>query len=644
MRLSEIRLENFRCFKDQAVTFDDYTCLVGANGAGKSTVLSALNVFFRNTASAPTNVTSLSKEDFHKGNINEPVKITLTFGQLSEEAAKDLKHYVRQGKLIVGAMAKWDDVRKSAEVKQVGSRLVMNLFRPFFKAYDDKKPVSELKSTYEAFQKEVKELPGWTKKDDAWNALHAFEEAHPHLCEITESTDEFYGATKGAGLLDRHVQWVYVPAVKDATTEQNDGSRTALGQLLDRTIRAKVNFKEPFANLRKSMEAEYRKIVDERQVILSEIRGSLESRLRNWSTPSANVDIKWQGDPEKAIVVQEPMARISLGEDGFIGDVARLGHGMQRAFIVSMLQELAETGTEHEPTLLLGIEEPELYQHPPQARHIASLLEKMSDEKNSNTQVVVCTHSPYFVSGKEVERTRYFRKKVAAGATEVTTATYAAVEKRLVAAKGASLPISALRAKVNQIIQPSQTELFFSRVAVLVEGVEDIAYLATQVELSGKMGEWRKLGCHFILCAGKSPMARITAVAKELGIPTFCIFDADADTKTGNVEQNKKENTAILLLCSEPESLAIPKKTHWGRECVAWKTKIASELKMEVGDEPWNKAVAEARKVTGLNTGDDKNCMLIAEILESLHASKVKIPSLEKAIESVMAFATSALK
>jgi hypothetical protein len=38
---------------------------------------------------------------------------------------------------------------------------------------------------------------------------------------------------------------------------------------------------------------------------------------------------------------------------------------MQRAFIVSILQELAVGDQGESPKLILGFEEPELYQHPP---------------------------------------------------------------------------------------------------------------------------------------------------------------------------------------------------------------------------------------------------------------------------------------
>jgi len=109
MKLSKLRIENFRSFKDETIYFDDYTCLVGANGTGKSAVLTALNVFFRNNASTATNVLTLGEEDFHHKSTGKPVKITLTFIDLSEEAKKDFKHYFRQEELTIFAKAIWDN-------------------------------------------------------------------------------------------------------------------------------------------------------------------------------------------------------------------------------------------------------------------------------------------------------------------------------------------------------------------------------------------------------------------------------------------------------------------------------------------------------------------------------------------------------
>jgi len=105
---------------------------VGANGVGKSTVLSALNVFFGNQDGASTNVKRLSNEDFFQRGITEPIEIKVTFSDLSEAAEKDLSHYVRNNKLIVTVRAEFDG--EKADIKQFASRLGMSEFAPFFEA------------------------------------------------------------------------------------------------------------------------------------------------------------------------------------------------------------------------------------------------------------------------------------------------------------------------------------------------------------------------------------------------------------------------------------------------------------------------------------------------------------------------------
>ena len=131
--------------------FDDYTCLVGANGSGKSTILMALNVFFRNT-SAPSDVINLQDEDFHMKDTSSPIEITCIFSDLSDDAKNDLKAYVRQNELAVTAKATWDAITSRAEVKQVGIRKVIRDFSPYFEAVEKKAKAGELKEIYSSIR------------------------------------------------------------------------------------------------------------------------------------------------------------------------------------------------------------------------------------------------------------------------------------------------------------------------------------------------------------------------------------------------------------------------------------------------------------------------------------------------------------
>ena len=242
MKIISVQMKNFRSFADVTVPFNDYSCLVGPNGSGKSTILCALNIFFRETENATTDLCHLDREDFHQKNTAAPIEIIVTFGDLSAAAQQDFADYYRQGKLIVSAVATFDEASGKAEVKQYGQRLGMPDFKPFFRAVGDKAKVDDLRELYVDIRQTFPDLPVPGTKEAMIKALREYETNHPAQCELIRSEDQFYGISKGANRLARYLQWVYVPAVKDATTEQLEARNTALGKLLARTVRVKTNF------------------------------------------------------------------------------------------------------------------------------------------------------------------------------------------------------------------------------------------------------------------------------------------------------------------------------------------------------------------------------------------------------------------
>ena len=61
MNLASLRIENFRAFEDETINFNEYTCLVGPNGGGKSTALTALNILFRYPIDSVPNLLALDR-------------------------------------------------------------------------------------------------------------------------------------------------------------------------------------------------------------------------------------------------------------------------------------------------------------------------------------------------------------------------------------------------------------------------------------------------------------------------------------------------------------------------------------------------------------------------------------------------------
>lgn len=630
MRLSSLSIRNFRSFKKQTIEFGKYTSLVGPNGSGKSTVLMALNVLFRQKANVATDVQSLTDEDFHNKDTSEPIVIEAAFTEISPKATEGLNHYVRHGQLVVKAIAKWDEGKKAAEVKHYGARLGVTDFKEFFEKHKSGTK-KDLDPIYEGLREKHPDLPKATSKDDKKNALLAWESSHSVSCELIDSEDQFFGF-QGAGALDPYLQWVYIPAVKDAASEQEAAKNTALGQLLDRTIKSKVDF-SALKDLEGRMRDEYQRILETQKSALTSVSTSLETKLKTWAHADARIELKWNYDPKKSVHLEEPYARADVGESSFLGEIRRMGHGFQRSFIVTLLQELAACNAEASPTLLLGFEEPELYQHPPQARYLAGLLE---DEDMKNTQVIATTHSPYFVSGKGVENVRLVRWDTGQDQSVVSSVTLENLRKRIGDALGETprSPTS-VQAAVQQIMYPSLNELFFSRLAVIVEGPEDIAFISAQLELSGLMAEFRKVGAHLIACGGKTSMSRPVAIACELGIPFFVIFDADAKDKTETA--NIRDNRCILNLCGCSNREPDPKKTvgNASENMVMWKSDIKKVVIDDITPKKWDDAWEKMKKQYG--PVSDKNEMLITATLDSLYREGAVSASLDGLCRRIIA-------
>lgn len=638
MKLESLHIKHFRVCKDVTINFDNYTCLVGPNGAGKSSVLQALNILFRNTAGTSTNLINLSEEDFFNKETEKPIEITATFSDLPDKAKEDLKAYVRQEKLIITAKAQWSPDSLSANVKQYGQRLIMKDFAPYFIADKQGEKAAALKALYGELRKEHTELPNVTSKGDMESALREYEEAHSNLCELQPSEDQFYGFTAGGGHLEKFIQWIYIPAVKDASEEQDEAKNTALGELLQRTVRTKVKFDDALKDLRELASSKYKDIVDKQQGALDDISKSLQNKLQEWAHPGAQVKIKWNVDLSKSVKISEPMAKADIGEGGFIGEIARMGHGMQRAFIVTVLQELATINQESEPILLLGFEEPELYQHPPQARHLAKLLEDMA-----NAQVIVTTHSPYFVSGKGFQNIRMMRKQNASGDSIVAQATMTNLSERLASALGKTpAHPTSLMAIIEQIMQPSIRELYFCNIPVLVEGIEDVAFISTYMELTNKLTDFRRVGGHFVVCSGKTNMSRPLAIAIELGIPFFAVFDADTNSTTDK-DKHERDNKCLLNLCSLSGTDALPVCDVWEENVVMWCINIGDTIRNEIGSSDWDDAqqeIVNRYDFQGVRN-KQKNSILISATLEHLFNNSKKSKSLEQLCDKIISYGES---
>jgi energy-coupling factor transporter ATP-binding protein EcfA2 len=640
MKIKSIRIENFRSFVDQEIPLNQYSCFVGANGAGKSTVLCALNVFFKEQDLSATDTQKLCDEDFFEGKTEKPIRITLTFDDLNDKAKEDLSDYVRQDELVVTAEAEYDVDTGSATVRYYGQRLGFESFRHFFETEKGGGKVADLKKIYAGLRGELDDLPAATTKAGMSDELRKYESDRADECVLIPSEDNFYGVNS-TGKLAKSVQWVYVPAVKDAGDEGLEGKNTAIGKLITRVVRSKTAFDEAIESLKQKTLAEYEKLLKENTEGLNSLSDSLEKRLASWAHPNVKIEMAWLSDQSKSVQVQQPVAGIKTGDGSFLGSLARMGHGLQRSYLLALLQELAASDATDAPTLILGCEEPELYQHPPQARHLADVFAQLAE---GNNQVLVTTHSPLFVSGEGFESVRLVRSVGASDASQVSSVDFDGLCERIRAAKGddTTRKIEGLVAKIHQSLQPHIAEMFFTRVPILVEGLEDASYITTALHLAGKWNEFRRLGCHIVPVNGKDKLIQPIAIAKQLGIPVFVLFDADGDCQEKHRPKHERDNNAIIKLLGITVN-PFPENNCIENDHAVWKDSITKMVAADFGEDCAK--YKEAARIHYAHEGDlEKNDLFIADFLAAAYADGKTSPTLTELCETILQYATTQLE
>ena len=78
MRLTQLRIQNFRSCRDISLEIGSMHALVGANNAGKSTVLRALDFFFNPSAK------SLNEESFWNKDTTLEIRVGAVFSELND--------------------------------------------------------------------------------------------------------------------------------------------------------------------------------------------------------------------------------------------------------------------------------------------------------------------------------------------------------------------------------------------------------------------------------------------------------------------------------------------------------------------------------------------------------------------------------
>ena len=355
MRLARAHIVNFRCLRDLSVSFDDVTVLVGANSTGKSSVLHALEWFFRGSP--------LTHEDIHGHQPGERVTVGVTCTSFDRADREALGSYVLGDEATF-----WRSWSAEDGEKLMGKARAYPAFaavRQHARATEKRQAYNELREARPGLA-----LPKANSAAAVDEALVEWEATHPDNLENgrTDATHLFGFA--GQARLASRMDFVLVPALADPHAETQDARGTMLRQLLDRAPGQQNHMREQLDQLRERVTSEISDIMTaEGGEMLASLARAVSSQLATL-IPNGKVLLSARV-PDLKMPSLSVDLRVADGE--LDTPVGHQGHGFQRALLIALVQQLAvltprpspasttvsSRSAPSPPALVLALEEPE---------------------------------------------------------------------------------------------------------------------------------------------------------------------------------------------------------------------------------------------------------------------------------------------
>lgn len=521
MRISNVEIENFRCLGQVEIAVDDPTILIGANGTGKSSVLRAIEWFFGGGG--------LEVADVCGQEADTRVTVGVTFCDLTPADQEAL------GPFAMGETATFWRKWSFEEGDTVAGR---TMAYPPFKEIRDLGSASERKSEYSRLKRDDPslELPTWSSDANARQTMQEWEAENPDKLEPTTTSAASLFSNSGEPRFAGRFDYLFVPAVADAEEQTRHGGGDIMKQVMKRLI---TNQEQADVRLKQIQVETARQIAE----VLQEEHGGKLAELSEQFTgalqeyvPAGSITLE-----PRATDIKIPSTQVGLKvADGNVEtDVGRQGHGFQRALLMAAVQELARAEeSEDTPALFLAIEEPELYQHPAQARHFARTLSELPRAGEGALQVGYASHNEHFVDPARYERLRRFRKTLVEGSTIPTTEISRASTEQVAQELSDIVPAEQVAKKISITLRRKLSEAVFAHCVVLVEGWTDEALLRGIAE---REGGFDAMGVAVVEVGGKMNLPLPWAVLKHLGIPVFIVFDGDDGTADRGHQDGKQE-------------------------------------------------------------------------------------------------------
>lgn len=531
MRIAHVKIRNYRCHKELDLAIDNLGILIGSNGAGKSAALYALQWFFDGGE-----LEDEDRHESHSANVEEgtTIEVEVHFVDLDDDDRAVLGKYARRDTAIF---------RRSWS-RQDGEKIIGNSRQGTgFSAVRSATKASDKRIAYKDAQAQVPELPNWTNVANAESAMDAWESESSNSSRLVDIDDanasHLFGFT-GSAYLGQRFRMILVPAAADLASQVGSTNKgTVLSDIVGSAIASAL--RTATNNWQEENKEQLDQLHDSVRETMGHATRGHEQLINDYLTQYVtDARLRLIGVLDAPQLRPSASVNVEVTTNGQSFGVERQGHGVQRAVMMAAIQSMARSGELTEsaddeaqslsaPAVLLAIEEPEIYQHPVRARHFAQVLREVSSRPS--IQVLIATHSPYFVLPEQLEGVRRFTNDGVS--TEVLGISLQNIAERI-AARGShssDRELERVRKFTHKELPGEFSEGLFSDAVVLVEGDTDRAVFQGLAELMQISLDAR--GVSVISVGGKGGLEIPYHILRLLQIPCHLVFDGDLDT-SGN--------------------------------------------------------------------------------------------------------------
>ncbi|QFZ55349.1 DUF2813 domain-containing protein [Oceanihabitans sp. IOP_32] len=570
MKIENISIQNFKTFGLEKIefSFNDLTSLIGENSVGKSNVLEALDLFFNFTK------TKISTKSFHHNDYLQPIVITVKFINLNEDELTTFKtHLDDQGELTITqyieAISKEEGVElKDATIEDIdyieskhGTKQIPT--EEYLWTVADKKPTkANLKKWWKSDLKigdfdfktlfESEEEP--TQEEFLNKLIQLNEERYDEIPK-----EQITGGEKVLGwkskLKANLPKFFYIPAIKNLSEDLKVTKTSALGELINwLSSSVSTEIKQEFKTKTDALVKELIEKIDTTEEGESKIERINKALNDNIGFDiGCSLELKF-GSPEiQDVVFPQPKV---FANDGYDSELTEKGHGIQRLALFSLLRtyNTFDFGKKtNESNIIIGIEEPEIYLHPPLKRATYNLLKEISE---GNDQVVYTTHDSLFISVDNFDQIRLFRKSSEENPKTVShELSVQQIINHYYNIYGIEIDELSIRHRFHHLIDETKNEGFFAKKIILIEGETEKYSLPNYFKTKGFDIDTNRIS--LINAGSVDTISYLLLMFNEFRIPCYVIFDGDKPTNpveelTGDYRKNainkSKRNKEILQM------------------------------------------------------------------------------------------------